>query len=134
MRVESPRGSTREESVKNYNQNISFCGLGAHQNTVAERGIKELTLISRTILLHAQCHWLEMISMILWPLALKAACEQLNNLSINENRKSPHSRMSKADNIIMKQDYHTWECPVHILDEKLQSVSTGPPKWEPKLR
>ena len=69
------------ESVKTCNQSISFCGVGAHhQNAIAERGIKELTLISSTILLHAQQHWPEMISTILWPLALKAACERLNNL------------------------------------------------------
>ena len=123
------------ESVKTCNQSISFCGVGAHhQNAIAERGIKELTLISRTILLHAQRHWPEMISTMLWPLALKAACERLNNLSINENGESPHSRMSRADNIIMKQDYHTWGCPVYILDEKLQSGSIGPPKWEPRSR
>jgi len=71
-----------------------------------------------------------MISTILWPLALKAACERLNNLSINETGESPHSRISKADNIIMKQDCHTWGCPVYVLDEKLQSGSIGPPKWE----
>ena len=72
---------------------------------------------------------------MLWPLALKAACERLNNISINEDGESPHSRMSKADNIIiMKQDYHIWGCPVYILDEKLQSGSIGPPKWEPRSR
>ena len=91
------------ESVKTCNQSISFCGVGAHhQNAIAERGIKELTLISRTILLHAQRHWPEMVSTMLWPLALKVAYERLNNLSINENGESPHSRISRADNIIMK--------------------------------
>jgi len=99
---------------------------------VAERGIKELTLISRTILLYAPRHWPEMISTIIWPLALKATCERVNNPSINETGESPHSRISKADNIIMKQDYHTWGCPVYVLDEKLQSGSIGTPKWEPR--
>lgn len=62
------------ENLALCNQTISFCGVGAHhQNTIVECAIKELTLASRTMLLHAQRHWPEMISTMLWPLALKCA-------------------------------------------------------------
>ena len=39
-------------------QTISFCGVGAHhQNGLVEQVIKDLTLTTRTLLLHAKQHW-----------------------------------------------------------------------------
>ena len=104
------------------------------QNGIAERGIKELTQIARTILLHAQRHWPEYISSMLWPFALKTACERLNELSINENGETPISRLAGAAGLIVKQIYHTFGCPVFILDAGLQSGAIGPPKWDPRSR
>ena len=44
--------------VNESNQTITFCAVGAHhQNGIVERRIKELTLIARTLLLHAIWHW-----------------------------------------------------------------------------
>ena len=51
---------------------ITFCGVGAHhQNVLVERVIKYLTLTARTLLLHARRHWPEMITTMLWPMALR---------------------------------------------------------------
>jgi hypothetical protein len=56
------------------NQVITFCGVGSHhQNGIAEQKIKELTLSSRTLLLHAKRMLPEYISTILWPLHSSAA-------------------------------------------------------------
>ena len=47
-----------QKAVKDANQSITFCAVGAHhQNGIVERRIKELTLVSRTLLLHAKRHW-----------------------------------------------------------------------------
>jgi hypothetical protein len=63
------------------NQVITFCGVGSHhQNGIAKRKIKELTLGARTLLLHAKRMLPEYISTILWPFALKCAKDRLNNL------------------------------------------------------
>jgi hypothetical protein len=63
------------------NQSITFCGVGGHhQNGIAERKIKELTLGARTLLLHAKRKLPEYISTILWPFALKCTEDRLNNL------------------------------------------------------
>eukprot|EP00957_Ditylum_brightwellii_P144229 10989028-Ditylum_brightwellii.AAC.1 len=36
---------------------------------------------------------------------------------------------------IVADDFHTWGCPVMVLDAKLQTgTGTGPPKWEPRAR
>ncbi len=63
------------------NQNITFCGVGSHhQNGIAERKIKDLTLGGKTLLLHTKRMFPEYISTILWPFALKCYKDRLNNL------------------------------------------------------
>eukprot|EP00957_Ditylum_brightwellii_P032465 2460252-Ditylum_brightwellii.AAC.2 len=35
----------------------------------------------------------------------------------------------------MTEDFHTWGCPVYILDSSLQTgTGIGPPKWDPRSR
>jgi hypothetical protein len=44
-----------QQAIKDSNQKITYCAVGAHhQNGIVEWQIKELTLISRTLLLHAK--------------------------------------------------------------------------------
>ena len=65
------------------NQVITFYGVGSHhQNGIAERKIKELTLGARTLLLHTKRMLPEYISTILWPFALKCAGDRLTILFI----------------------------------------------------
>ncbi|KAL7465002.1 hypothetical protein ACHAXS_005332 [Conticribra weissflogii] len=86
------RDSLFMDDVNKSMQRITFCGVNAHhQNGIVERTIKSLTLISQTLLLHAQRHWPEYITTMLWPLALKAAQDQLNQLNVNLDGKSPDS-------------------------------------------
>ena len=59
--------SFREDCVRKM-QNLTFCGVGAHhQNGVSERIIKDLTLSSRTLVLHAKSHFPEYITTMFWP-------------------------------------------------------------------
>ncbi len=68
-----------QKAIKDANQSITFCEVGAHnKNGIVERCIKELTLISRTLLLHAKRHWPDYITTMLWPFALKEAAYRLN--------------------------------------------------------
>jgi hypothetical protein len=68
-----------QQAVKDSNQKISYCAVRAHhQNGIVERRIKELTLISWTLLLHAKRHWPNYITTMLWPFALKEAAYRLN--------------------------------------------------------
>ncbi|KAL7457785.1 hypothetical protein ACHAXS_000408, partial [Conticribra weissflogii] len=122
------------DDVRKSMQRLSLCAVGAHhQNGIVERSIKSLTLISRTLLLHAQRHWPEYISTILWPLALKAAQDRLNQLNINLDGKTPEMLFSDVAAASLRlRDFHTWGCPVYILDSWLQSNPKGVPKWEPQ--
>ena len=57
---------------KRCKQDLKFCGVGAHhQNGISERKIKDVTLISRTMLLHAIRYWPEFITIMLWPFETK---------------------------------------------------------------
>ena len=90
---------------------------------------------ARTLLLHAQRHWPECVDTMLWPFAVKAAIDRLNNLQIDLDGNTPSSNFfgtsSKSINV---DDYHVFGCPVYVLDSRLQSGAIGPPKCEPCLR
>jgi hypothetical protein len=118
-------------------QKVTFCGVGAHhQNGVAENTIKQLTLSSRTMLLHAQRLWPEYISTMLWPLALLAAADRMNHLHIDLDGKTPEMKFSSAANVTTRlRDFHTFGSPCYVLDSRLQSAGgPGAPKWEPRSR
>ena len=58
----------------------------------------------------------------------------MNVLTVNEKHESPASAITGTENIINHKDFHTWGCPVYVLDAGLQSGSIGPPKWDPRSR
>ena len=112
---------------------MTFCGVGAdHQNGISERKIKDVTLISRTMLSHAIRYWPEFITIMLWPFVTKCAQDIMNNLHVDLNLETPDMKFSntKAVNVELKH-YHTFVCPVYILDSRLQMYPKGVPKWEP---
>ena len=114
-------------------QKITFCGVGAHhQNGVVERKNRELTNAARTVLLHAQRKWPKVIKPILWPYALLCAIERHNKLSLDKHGKSPMEKYSSTHDDIQPTDFHTWGCPVFVLDKENQSSNIGTPKWDPK--
>ena len=114
-------------------QRMTFCGVGAHhQNGVVERKNRELTEAARTVLLHAQRKWHKVIKPILWPYALLSAIERHNHLSLDKNGRSPMEKFSSTHGEIDITDFHTWGCPVFVLDAENQSGKLGTPKWDPK--
>ena len=115
------------------NQKITFCGVGAHhQNAVVESKIKILTNGARTVLLHAKRKWPKVITTVLWPFALQSVVERHNRLHLDQDGKSPLEKFSQTTEEIVVSDFHTWGCPVFILDAANQSGSIGTAKWDPK--
>ena len=128
---------TFTKDCKSKLQKLTFCGVGAHhQNGVAENTIKQLTLTARTLLLHAQRYWPEYISTMLWTFALLSAADRLNNLHVDLDGKTPEIKFSQAaGNTTRLKNFHTFGCPVYVLDARLQdSGGPGVPKWEPRAR
>ena len=116
-------------------QELSFCGVGAHhQNGIVENRIKILTLVSRTLLLHAKRYWPKYITVMLWPYALLAAADRLNRFNVDEKGVSPEEKFAEVEIIRELRDEHTWGCPVYVLDQTLQGGFGGLPKWDPRVR
>ena len=115
-------------------QRINFCGVGAHhQNGIADNTIKQLTLISRNLLIHAQNYWPEYISTMLWPFALKAAQDCLNQLNVNLDGTTPYVIFSgvAAKNFRLRY-FCTFGCPCYVLDSRLKTNPKGVTKWDPR--
>ena len=67
------------QACKDNNQGITYCGVNAHsQNGVAEKRIRDLQDQARTMLPFAVHKWPRMLSMALWPYALRTANEVRN--------------------------------------------------------
>jgi hypothetical protein len=118
------------------NQTITFCGIRSHhQNGIAERKIKDITLGGQTLLLHAKRMFPEYISTILWPFAVKCYKDRLNNLVHCADGCSPYKTLASLDAApINTFNFHTFGCPCYVLDHWLQSGTGKIPKWEPCAR
>jgi len=113
-------------------QTLTHCGVGAHhQNVIAESKIKLVCYGSRTILLHAKRKWRGVAATALWPYATQAIIERHNRLSLDEDGRSLIEKFSNIVDNIDPTDFHTWGCPVFILDAANQG-SIGTSKWEPR--
>ena len=115
-------------------QHLTFCGVGAHQqNGVSERIIKDLNLFLHNLVLHAQRFWPEYITTMLWPFALVASADKMNNLHVDMNGKTPEMKFSDSIGSTTRlSNFHNFCYPVYILDSRLQSVGEGgPTKWDP---
>ena len=84
---------------------------------------------------HEIIYWPEVITIMLWPFATKCAQGRINNLHVDLNIETPDMKFSntKAVNFQLKH-YHTFGCPVYILDSRFQTNSKGVTKWEPQYR
>ena len=98
----------------------------------AEQKIKELTLGSQTLRLHAKQMLPEYISTILWPFALKCCKDCLNNLVHPADDRTPYEMLADLESsTIIMSNLHTFGCPCYVLDHWLQSGNGAVPKWEP---
>ena len=71
---------------------------------------------------------------MLWPYAVQAVVERHNRLSLDEYGRSPLERFTGSSNDDLPTNFHTWGCPVFILEAANQSGAIGTPKWEPRAR
>ena len=102
----------------------------------SEQIIKDLTLSSQTLVLHAQRHWPEYITTMFCPFDLVAAANRMKNLHVDMHGQNPVMNFSKTIGSSTRLiHFHTFVCPLYILDARLQSVGGGgPPKWDPRAR
>ena len=122
-----------KEHLAECRQIIHFAGTGAHHhNAVAERAIRTVMSVARTMMLHAAIHWPDMADATLWPLAVNYAVHIINRvpnpetglapLDVFANQRSPLRRL---------HDLHVWGCPAYLLDKRIADGKKLP-RWESK--
>jgi hypothetical protein len=104
-------------------QTITYAGVNAHhQNGIAERRIRELQDLTRTMLIHAARRWPECITANLWPYALRLANDAFNhspNLQ-DANKRSPMQIFGNTNVAMNPKHFQPFGCPVFVLDNQLQ--------------
>jgi hypothetical protein len=122
--------------VQRCRQTISYCAVNAHhQNGRAEKKIRDLQELARTMMLHARQRWPNAITTNLWPYAVKLANE-VSNVTPSlrgEEHVSPLELFSQVEVRPQVKFSHTFGSPVYVLDAKIQAGQTKP-KWEHKAR
>jgi hypothetical protein len=120
------------ETCKALNQTTTCAGVGAHhQNGVAERRIRELQDMARTMLIHAQRRWPTAITANLWPYAIRMANDSINmtpNLKAEDHR-TPLESFSSTTITTNPKHWHHFGCPVYVLSSNLQQAGGIHNKW-----
>ena len=121
---------TRLETFK---QIVTFVGTSAHHhNAVAERSIRTIMSIARTMMIHAATHWPEMADATLWPLAVNYAVYIFNRVPNRETGLSPLDIFTSTRQPLRRlQDLHVFGSPAYLLDK---TIADGKklPRWKPK--
>jgi hypothetical protein len=120
------------QDAENQHQTITYCGINHHsQNGIVERSIRTLCDRAHTMLIHSMEKWPEVVTLDLWPFVLCMAADIHNampgpsGLSLKEifsPQKLRHDHL---------MDFHTFGCPVFVLDPTLQQGHKIP-KWQPR--
>ncbi len=122
------------DDVEQKNQTISFCGVSAHhQNGKAEKRIRDLQDVARTMLIHAYRRWPKGITVNLWPHALRTANDVRNCVAARDDGQSPMSVFTGVPVQPQLRNFHPFGCPVYVLDKALQNRKKIP-KWNERAR
>jgi hypothetical protein len=122
------------DHIRQHNQQVHFCGVNAHhKNAVAERAIRTVSELARSLLLHASIHWPAGVDGSLWPMAVDYATHLYNTLP-NQHGVCPSDLFTGTTIPRHKlRDLHVWGCPVYVLDPTLQQ-GMKLPRWQPRSR
>ena len=115
-------------SCDTLDQKMTFCRVNMHhQNGIAEQQVCMLTECARTMLIHAMYCWPELATAELWPFMLKMAVD-IHNAMPTETGISLEEVFTGRKSRNRLEDYHTFSCPVFMLEAALQQGNKIP-KW-----
>ena len=119
------------EKLLLFEQVIRFAGVGAHHhNGNAERSIRTIMSIARTMMLHSVIHWPDVSDVTIWPMAVSHAAFLHNHMPNMETGLSPVDIFMKLPWQQHKfHDFHVWGCPVYVLDKSLADGKKLP-RWQ----
>ena len=124
------------KAVQQDRQSLTFCAANAHfQNGIAEKRIRDLSELARTMLIHANRRWPNAVDHHLWPYALRHANEVTNNTPIikHKDNKTPTQLFSDSDVNINPKHWAPFGCPTYVLHSPLAQQKTHP-KWSERAR
>ena len=124
-------------SCSESHQGLSFAGVNAHhQNGRAERRVRSLQDMARTMLVHANHRWPEAITANLWPYAIRAANDSLNATPCARHKfkSTPLQIFSRADVDVNPKHWIPFGSPVYVLENKLQAAHPIYEKWKSRAR
>ena len=132
-------GVFASEAWKNHcranNQGFSYAGVSSHhQNGRAERRIRELQDLARTMLIHAQKRWSAAINAHLWPYAVRMANDAHNEAMGRDGKPSPIERFSQSSVAPNTKVWQPFGCPVYVLEDALQTVKGMRNKWKTRSK
>ncbi len=116
------------EECKKQDQGLTFAGVNAHhQNGVAERKIRELQDMARTMLIQANLRWPNGVTTNLWPYAIQMANEVINNTPSfqDENRRLPVELFANSNVNANPKHWKPFGCPVYVLDHSPVGIYMG---------
>ena len=105
-------------------QGLTFAGVNAHhQNGMAERRIKELQSMARTMLIHANSRWADSVTINLWPYAIRMANEAINNTPSFQDdlKRTPIEIFANTKVSANPKHWKPFGCPAYVLESALQS-------------
>ena len=118
-------------------QKIRFSGAGSsHQNGAAERAIKTVVTMARTMLMHVVLICPDdILSTDLWTMAMDYAVRVYNRTSDMQSGLSAieiwsSSRFEPVSETL--SNCHVWGCPTYVLEPKLHKPGVKIPNWDPR--
>ena len=115
---------------------LDFSGVGAHhQNAVAERAVKTISYLARSMLLHQLLHWPAAFDLKNWPSAMEQAVFLYNHMPSERNSLAPVELFTgtKLFSYDALSRARVWGCPCYVLDPRLQDGKRIP-KFTPRSR
>jgi hypothetical protein len=118
-------------------QSLTFVRANArHQSRIAERRIRILQELTRTMLVHGNKRLPKAVTNNLWPHTLRMAKDALIGTPVMQNADelSPHQLFS---NTRTQPDLKHWKpfgCPVRVLDSSIQGGGGTTHKWKQRLK
>ena len=119
--------------LSQFHQVHRLSGVGAHHhNGIAERHIRTIMGMARTMLLHANMHWPDMKDLSLWPMAVHYAVFIWNRMPSVSTGLCPFDIFTQTRWPQRRfHDFHVWGCPVYVLAKKIADGQKLP-RWEPR--
>ena len=117
-------------------QQLLIAGVNAHHtNGLAEKRIRDLQDLARTMLIHANARWPKAITVNLWPYALRMANEAINNTPSFQNaaRFTPVQIFTETKVNPNPKHFVPFGCPTYVLKNEL-AQNKPHHKWNHRSR